>query len=224
MRPARQRKAAKGLLSAGVLLAFAIMSAAQAQDVPPRVRTSAFLEVVATRGLECGLLRPWQAASLRALNLLDMEGRQRDQRDLVVAETERLLAETDCDDESIKVWIEASRPGFDREMLPPYLVVYLTLVGYEDPPKVFTRATTRIRYGPAVEAISEKLLALEQAGVVPEGGQPWPDYIARTQEHVRGFVSSLADPDADLAEQNEAAGWIAQTARIVELWLADQGH
>ncbi len=179
---------------------------------------------MATRGVDCQLLRPWQAASLRALNLRDMEDWQADQRAAAVEEATRLLAETTCDDANLNAWTEAALLGFDREMLPPYLAAYLALVGYEDPPKVFTRATTRVRYGPAVEAIREKLSALEAAGVVPEGGMPWPVYIDETQAHVRGFVAALSDPDASLEERNEAAAWIAQTAHIIELWLADQGH
>lgn len=212
------------LLLLTALLSFALPPAAQAQEHSSRIRTAAFIEVMATRGVDCELLRPWQAASLRALNLRDMEDWPAEQRETAVAEATRLLPETPCDDATLTAWTEAAEPGFDREMLPPYLAAYLALVGYEDPPKVFTSATTRVRYGPAVETIREKLSALEAAGVVPEGGMPWPNYIERTQAHVRGFVTTLANPDASLQSRNEAAAWIAQTAHIIELWLADQGH
>ncbi|MEM9233549.1 MAG: hypothetical protein AAGA69_04835, partial [Pseudomonadota bacterium] len=114
-------------------------------------------------------------------------------------------------------------PGFDREMLPPYLIAYRTLVSYEDPPKEFSQTSLRVRYGPAVEAINAKLAALEEAGVVPEGGKPWPDYTKRTEGFVREFVSTLTNPDSDHEERRVAAAWVAQTAHIIELWLMEEG-
>lgn len=206
---------------AALSLVISGVFAAAAQEVSPRVRTAAFIEVAAARGLDCGLMRPWQAAALRALNLRDMEGWTPERRAEVVAEVQRRVAETACDDEALNVWIEGSRPGFDREMLPPYLVVYMTLAGAEAPPRVFSQTALRIDYTPAVDAIEAKLAALEAAGVVPEGGRPWPEYIDRTQAFVSRFVETLADPDAPPAEVDQAAAWLAQTAHVVELWLAD---
>ena len=201
-----------------------MVTGAWAQDVSPKVKTAAFLETVATKGAECDLLRPWQAAALRALNLEDMKGWSAEDREAVIAETERRLDGMTCGNDAMNMWIEGARPGFDREMLPPYLVAYLTFVGYEDPPAVFTKTTTRLRYGPAVQAIRDKLAALEEAGVVPEGGKPWPDYIEKTQSRVRAFVATLSNDEASLEDYNEAAGWVGQTAHIVELWLEDEGH
>lgn len=195
---------------------------AQAQEVSPRVRTAAFIEVAAARGLDCGLLRPWQAAALRALNLRDMGGWTPERRAELLAEVRRRASETACDDAALNEWIEGSRPGFDREMLPPYLVVYRTLAGEEVPPGVFSHTALRVDYGPAVDAIDAKLAALEAAGVVPEGGKPWPEYIARTNAFVSQFLETLADPDTPPAEADQAASWLAQTAHIIELWLADE--
>ncbi|WP_370339204.1 hypothetical protein [Parvularcula marina] len=208
---------------AAVMIAF-FSSAALADEAPsPRVKTAAFLEAVATKAEACEALRPWQSAALRALNLTDMERFSAEEREAVIAETNTRLAGMTCRDEAMTVWVEGARDGFDREMLPPYLIAYLTFVGYEDPPHVFTATTTRLRYGPAVEAIREKLAALEAVGVVPEGGRPWPEYIELTQSRVREFVAVMSDDETTPEEFNEAAGWMGQTAHIVELWLADQG-
>ena len=206
------------LFVAAVLLAS---QGAAAQEVSSKVKTAAFLEVIATRGAECDLLRPWQAASLRALNLQDMARWQSDRHTGVVEETARQLAETDCDSESLNVWIEAASRGFDSEMLPPYLVVYRLLAGQDEPPAIFTQTATRIRYAPAIDAINAKLAELEASGAVAEGGKSWPDYIENTETAVREFSALLDDETAPLAERNEAAGWIAQSAHIVELWLLD---
>jgi len=205
-----------------LLLAVSGGLVAQAQEVSPRVRTAAFIEVAAAKGLDCGLLRPWQAAALRALNLRDMEGWTAERHVELLGEVKRRLAETACDEETLNAWIEASYPGFDREMLPPYLVVYMTLAGMDAPPKVFAHTALRVDYGPALEAIEAKLDALEAAGVVPEGGKPWPEYIARTNAFVSQFLETLADPDASPAEVDQAAAWLAQTAHVIELWLGDE--
>lgn len=193
-----------------------------AGPVPGPVKSAAFLEVTATRGIECGLMQPWQASTLRALNLTDMESWTPERRLLLDDEIERSLRERTCDDEGVRAWIEAASRGFDSEMLPPYLIVYRTLVSYEAPPKIFTSTTTRLQYGRAVQAINEKLSALEASGAKPEGGGPWPEYIAGIETAARGFVSTLADEDAPLKDRDEASIWIAQTAHIVELWLLDE--
>lgn len=207
-----------------ILLSACVVSivTASAQPIPGSVKTAAFLEVTATRGLECGLLRPWQASALRALNLRDMENWNADRGALLATEVERSIAETSCDDEAMQAWINGARPGFDREFLPPYLIVYRTLVGYEDPPKVFSRTAVRLRYLPVIEAINAKLAAIEASGAVAEGGKSWPDSTKGVQEHARGFVATLTNPEASLAERDEAAGWIAQSAHIVELWFLDE--
>ncbi len=196
---------------------------AMADPVPGPVRSAVFLEAVATRGVECDLMRPWQASALRAQNLKDMERWSPERRLIFADEIERALSERSCDDEGIGVWINGASRGFDSEILPPYLIVYRTLVSYETPPAIFSSTTARLRYGPAVEAINQKLSALEASGAKAEGGKPWPEYIERIETAARGFVSTLANEDAPLAERDEAAVWIAQTAHIVELWLLDEG-
>ncbi|MBI1394233.1 MAG: hypothetical protein GC152_16000 [Alphaproteobacteria bacterium] len=196
---------------------------AAAADPPPRVRSAVFLETVAAKGVECGLLRHWQAATLRAANLNDMARWKPEDRTAMNEATRERLSDIACDDAGINAWIEGAGPGFESEMLPPYLIAYLTLVGYEDPPKVFTQTTTRILYGPAIEAIRQKLEALETSGAMPEGGKPWPAYIETTQRRFRDVISALWNEDASLEERAEAAGIVGQTAHVVELWLLDEG-
>lgn len=211
----------RALFFAAVLL---VSQSAAAQEVSSKVKTAAFLEVMATRGAECGLLRPWQAASLRALNLQDMARWQSGRHTGMIEETARQLAETDCESSSLNVWIEAASRGFESEMLPPYLVVYRVLASRDEPPKIFTQTAARILYAPAIEAINDKLSELEASGTVAEGGKPWPVYIENTERAVLEFSALLDDETAPLEKRNEAAGWIAQSAHIVELWLLDIDH
>lgn len=210
------------LLTAMLLCSGMGLTQVLAAPVPGPVKSAAFVEAVATRGLECGLLHPWQASALRALVLKDMERWPEERRALLEEESARVLSQRSCDDEAVRGWIDASSRGFESEMLPPYLIVYRTLVGYETPPAIFRTTTTRLRYGPALTAINEKLSALEASGAKPEGGGPWPDYIAGIEKAARGFVSTLANEDARPAERDQAAMWIAQSAHIVELWLLDK--
>lgn len=167
-------------------------------------------------------MRPWQAAALRALNRQDMAGLDDARRAEVVPETARQLAETDCENETMRVWIEGSSRGFDSEMLPPYLVAYKTIAGMQDPPQVFSATALRLDYAPAIAAIDAKFAALEASGAVAEGGYSWPDYIERTEGFIEGFAATLADPEATGEAADEAASWLAQSALVVELWLMDE--
>lgn len=204
-----------------IIVIFAFMTVAKAQDVSPRVKSAAFLEVIAERGVDCGLMKPWQAASLRALNLRDMNGWSFERRQAFQEETARRLKDTDCTNEAMNVWIEGASRGFESEMLAPYLIVYRTIVGYESPPEIFTQTTVRLRYGPVVKAINAKLEEIQESGAPAEGGKPWPEYVAGIEEAARGFVSTLSNPDASHEEREQAAIFIAQTAHIVELWMLE---
>lgn len=197
-------------------------SAAQAQQPSSRVRSAALIEVIAVRGVECDLMRPWQAAALRALNRQDMSGWDDERRAEVILETARQLSETDCDNQTVQAWIEGSSRGFDTEMLPPYLVAYATMARMDEPPAVFTATALRLDYAPAITAIDAKFAELEASGAVAEGGYSWPEYIERTEGFVEEFAATLADPEATGEAADEAASWLAQSALIVELWLMDE--
>ena len=205
-----------------VVLYTALITVAVAQPVPSSVRSAAFLEAIATRGLECGLLKPWQASALRALNLSDMERWPETRRASLGDEIKRSLAERDCEDKGVAAWIEGASRGFDSEMLPPYLIVYRSLAQLENPPAVFSSTTTRLRYDPAIEAINSKLSALEASDMKPEGGGQWPEYIAGIEKAAGDFVATLANENAAPSERDQASVWIAQSAHIVELWLLEE--
>ncbi len=204
------------------IFAVITQAAAQAEPVSPKVKSAAFLEVVAAKGAECDLLRPWQATALRALNYRDMENWSAELREELAGETSRRLSETDCDNESMTAWIDGASKGFDSEMLPPYLVAYRAMARMENPPKAFSYITLRTDYAPAIAAIDAKLAALEASGAVAEGGKPWPDYIARTERFVEGFAQTLNSADAAGEKADQAAAWLAQAALVVEQWLADE--
>ncbi len=202
------------------LLCAGVSSPAVAQQVSDRVRTAAFIETVVQRGVECDLMQPWQAAALRALNQQDMRDWDDQRISETIAEVERQLEKTTtCTNDAMNMWIEGSRPGFDSEMLPPYLVAYRMLARMDDPPKVFSATTLRMDYAPAIAAIDAKFAELEESGATAEGGYSWPDYISRTEEAISVFVATLSEAGASGAEADEAASWLAQSALIVELWL-----
>ncbi|MEO0398375.1 MAG: hypothetical protein AAF224_03005 [Pseudomonadota bacterium] len=214
-----------------LLISLSVFAAsADASPLPSQVKSAAFLHVVAKRGLECERLRPWQATAIKALAHKDMERWSAERRAALQPEIDRLDGETDCDTEAIKVWIDAAERGFESEMLPPYLVVYRAMAQRATPPKAFSAVALRTDYTAAIAAIDAKLAALEAAGVKPEGGKPWPEYIARTERFAEEFANALAEPAANAsAEGNNAAktppdlaaSYLAQSALVVEQWLAD---
>ncbi|MGD2133559.1 MAG: hypothetical protein PVI23_12265 [Maricaulaceae bacterium] len=210
------------LAASCVIVASTAHGQEPSQQAPSRVRSAALVDVMATRGLECGLLRPWQAVALRALNNYDMKSWNPEQREMVWPETARQLAETDCENEMMRVWIEGSSRGFETEMLPPYLVAYRTLALMENPPEVFAATALHLDHGAAVDAIDAKFAELEASGAVAEGGYSWPDYIENTQGFIEAFAATLADPQASGPEADQAAAWLAQSVLVVELWLMDQ--
>ena len=80
----------------------------------------------------------------------------------------------------------------------------------------------RAAHAEARAAITAKLMELEAAGAVPEGGGPWADFIARTgqqtNEIARAYESG-ALPERYTPAQIEAL--IEGAVRVTELWLAD---
>lgn len=207
------------------LLAIAGLAAASpafGQEVSQRARTAAFIEVVATRGVECEIVKPWQAAALRAANQQDMAGFSDERIQETIGETKVQLEKTTCTNDAMNIWVEGSRPGFESEMLPPYLIAYRQMARLETPPKAFTGTALRLDYAPVIAAIDAKLDAIASSGATAEGGRPWPEYISRTETQIAEFVTILTDPEASGPAADEAASWLAQSARIVELWFKDQ--
>lgn len=213
-----------GSVCAGLVLAVPLLAAlpAMAQDqLPTAVRSNAMVQMFADRGLDCDLLKPWQSAALRGMVAEDMAARPAEQLDLMAAEAERLGAETACDADLLNAWIDGSSRGFETEMLPPYLVAYRQMARMQNPPDVFLEAAANDDLPAAVTAIDAKLEALEAAGVMPEGGQSWPEYFARVEEFIAGFVALQDSGDAESAEVLQASALIRQSVEITELWLMD---
>lgn len=209
-----------GLMAAGMALCVGGGAVAQ-EGLPSAVRSNAFVQMVAERGLECGLLKPWESAALAGMVRDDMSRRSEELQAQMEAEAARLSAETSCDANALNVWIEGSSPGFEREILPPYLVAYLQLAQMETPLEVFTDTTSLDDYGPAIARIEAKIDALEAEGVMPEGGMSWPAFMDRVEDFVAGFSAMLDSGDQDSAEIAQAKGMIEKSALITELWLQE---
>lgn len=199
------------------IFSFLIGPLALANPQDSQVKSNAFIEAVAQRGNECGLLVEWQGLSLRAMALEDRKRFTREQHSGVEAAIQDQLANMTCDSESLTVWIDAARQGFEIELLSPYLIVYQSLAKMSDPPQTFSAISLRTDYTPIIESIDRKLTELEASGRAAEGGKSWPDYIERTAGAAFGFVASLEDDGGD-----QAAAWIAQSALIVESWYEQE--
>lgn len=204
-----------------LLFCAMILPGVAAAQTPANVKSAAFLEVIATRGAACSLLKPWQASALRALVLQDMERWPREERALLPPEARARLATTTCEDEAVRAWIDAAQRGFESEMLAPYLVAYRHFARAETRPDVFTKTATRLRYAEAIDAISAKLDALAASGAVPDGGGPWPEFTSRIEDAMDDYMKTLASGEAPAGEQAKAAAFIAQAAHVVELWLME---
>jgi len=214
----------KTIATAAMAMAVLAGGPAAAQGLPGQERSFALVSMFAERGDDCGLLRPWQAATLRAQVEEASRGWDGDTLARVMEERARLIAETACDSELLNAWIEAAQEGFDAEYLPPYLVVYRALARMDEPPAAFTAVTLRLDYAPAIDAIGSHLDAMAASGRPAEGGKPWPEFIARTEAFALEFAARLED-EGDVADsrysRGEAAGWLAQSALVTELWLDD---
>ena len=197
-------------------VACAMVATGAADPVPTKVRSGAYMEMIAQRGAECGLLKDWESLSINALTLQDRDGWSEELLESLKAETAKQVAETECDSEMLTLWIDAARPGFDAEMLAPYLVAYKTLAELDAPSHVFEATALRLDKAPVIAAIDAKLAELAASGRPAEGGKPWPEYIDRTRDGVLEFAGQLESEGGD-----QAAGWMAQSARIIETWYAE---
>lgn len=211
-------------IAAGVCT-LALSGAAAAQDNrPSQYRSLVFLGAIADRGLACGLLRPWQAAALNVQAADVMHRWTPEQRTQLQSDAAAQGEAMACDDESMNVWIGGAQRGFEGEMLAHFIVIYAALSEMAPPVAPFTDATQLQSHDEARAAIAAKLAELEASGAVPEGGGPWPDFIARTSAAVTQTVRAYEAgelPERYTREQIETL--IAGSVRVTELWLADSG-
>jgi hypothetical protein len=167
-----------------------------AQGLPNREQSVVLLNVIALKGGECGLLRPWEAATVQALADQDTLGWEQTRVAATAAETQALLARTGCDEPFLHLWIDGARRGIEAEYLSLHLVVYRALLSMQAPPDAFREAATRASPAADIAAIDAKLAALEASGARPDGGGPWPEFIASTSAAVEQFAPMLDQGEA----------------------------
>jgi hypothetical protein len=205
-----------------VLTCFSLMltaAPAAAQGLPNRDQSVVLLNIIALKGAECGLLRPWEAEIIHSMAEQDMLGWDEPRKARIAAETNTRLAETNCDTPSVvSVWIEAARRGIATEYLSLFLVIYRTMLKMDAPPLIFNDLAERDSPAADIAAIDAALAEIEASGARPDGGGPWPQFIEGTSEFVREFAPLL---DAGAAPP-EIAFAIPSAIAIAELWLADQ--
>lgn len=99
-------------IAVAVMLAGA-SAGVQAAELSSRARSVVFLDVIATRGVECGLLEAWQGLALRTQMSQEVAQLTPEQRSAVAAAASEKAAETACDSPSITQWIGAAKPNFE---------------------------------------------------------------------------------------------------------------
>ncbi len=206
-----------------LVVVLAVPALAENRRLPGQQESAVVVELMADRGLHCGLLRPWQAASLR-MQTRDLIARFDDAgRAAVAAEIEARRPAMACDDPLLTTWIKGSLPGFDREHLPELLAGYRALATQDVPPARFRNATGRKDYSSALALIDAKLAALEAAGVRPPGGKGWQALAERQAAFAAQMSAAISGVgDAGRVSPAQAAQIVEDVARIGELWLADQ--
>jgi hypothetical protein len=213
---------------AAVLAGHAALGApaVHAQGLPSMSDSAVFLAVVADRGAACELLVDWEAAAVRAEARRAIERFEGPERADIRADVARRAGDTACDDDAMTAWIEAARPGVEREYLPHFLAAYRALAMMESPPSVFLAAAPRHDYYEAVTAIDDKIAALDAAGVRAEGGVEWDKFMSRTGEAVAAMAGTLVSGEGDWqgATPDQAAAYMVDAGVVTELWLAAEGE
>lgn len=210
----------KYLIASFVILSLPLGPHVFAQGMPGQEDSLVLVSIIAERGEDCGLLHDWEAAGLQAQMIEGLRQRDSDSRARIVENRRTRLAEMDCSDELLNAWIEGARPNLGHEVLPPYLIVYRAMARMESPPAVFTATTLRLDYAPAIAAINHHIDMLEASGRPAEGGAAWPEYISGIETHAAEFAALVTGEGSEgWTSRDQAAGWIAQSALITEMWL-----
>lgn len=208
-------------------LAAAAMAAegAEAQGLPDMADSVIFVSVAAERGGECGHLADWEAAAVRAEARRALERFSLDERAEIREDAEARALATTCDDPAITAWIDATRPGIEREYLPQFLAAYRALADMETPPSVFLAAAPRRDYAEAIDAIDAKVAALDAAGARPEGGGEWDGFMTHTGNAIVEMAETLVSGERDWQNvtPDQAAAYMVDAGVVTELWLAAEG-
>lgn len=210
----------KYLIASFVILSLPLAPQALAQGLPGQEDSLVLVSIIAERGEDCGLLHDWEAAGLQAQVIEGTRQRDDESRARIIENRQTRLAEMTCDNELLNAWIEGARPNLGYEVLPPYLIVYRAMARMETPPTVFTATALRLDFAPAIAAIDQQLEMLEASGRPAEGGADWPGYIRGIETHAAEFAALVTGEGTESrTSRDQAAGWIAQSALITEMWL-----
>jgi hypothetical protein len=205
------------LLALPILLAAAAPAAAQQPD-------PAFVFVVATgeRGLECGLLAPWESEVILTETGRIMAGLSDTQRQIVAEAAAAQADATPCDDPALTGWIAGARPGIIGEWLSPHLALFHALASMQPLPAEFAAAIGDVDLAAANAAIEAQFAAFNGEHVRPEGALDWPAF----QTMIDGVAEQIVDAAEGRAggpfTAGESVTYIDDAATIVLLWLADR--
>ena len=204
-----------------LLTALLALTVAQTEAAPQEVQSILFLEIVARRAPECGLLEDWQSAAIRTQTAQALRGYDIASQDIFETEIATRTPTVTCDDPQMTAWIEGIEPGIAREFLPQFLVAYRAFARLDTPPAIFTASATADAER-AMSLIEGEIARLSEAGVTPEGGGDWATHQARVDEAAVSIADILASGQSDGMTPADAAVLVRDAVNVTELWLAAQ--
>ena len=206
------------IASASVILAFAAPAAAQ-DDVAD---TYILLTTFAAKGLECDLLRPWEAATIRAETERFLTRYATADAEAIRAAAGESIAETPCDDEGMNQWLDAALPGVETEWLPPNLAMFRGLAAMEPRLPQFEDAATGMDVEAAIAEIEAQFAAFTAEGIEPEGDPGWETFQQSIDLIAVELADAIVNGDNDTFMQAEAETILIEATEIARLWLADR--
>tara|TARA_R110002073_G_scaffold26574_1_gene87056 strand:- start:156 stop:854 length:699 start_codon:yes stop_codon:yes gene_type:complete len=210
------------LIATCFALTLTASALAQNNGLPTQRQGLVLVETIAQRGVECDLLRPWESQALRAQTSREMAAYDAETRAEIEAEIASMAGEMACDAPFLNAWIEGAHPGFEREMLPFFLVGYTAFAQMDTPPALFTEMTGRDNFDLPLSMVGAEIERLQSNGVMPEGGVEWPAFEARIDEAAADIAGALRGEEGGDFPAEEAAGYVRDIATVTELWLTDQ--
>lgn len=191
---------------------------ALAETLNPRLRSAVFMEVISARGVECGLLAPWEGAALRVQMIEELSRLSEADRAAVTEAAAVRGAQTPCDSPSITTWIEAAQPNMDTEMLPPHLLVYRALTERDPRPDFFTARTGTVDVAAVRAAVDAKIADYAASGARFEGGKPWDAYATRTGEQIEAVIGAATGTGPAGFPPERARAMLEQAIEITHIW------
>jgi len=210
--------------AAALLLSAAVPLSAQNNGLPNQQQSAVLMTLIADRGEECGLLRPWQAESLRIQNRDLIERLGEEGREAVAREIETRRPAMGCDDGLLVSWTDAAGPNFEQEYLPELLGAYRAFALQPSPPAIFLESAGRQDFSEVLTRIDAKLAEMEAAGVRPPSGMTWPQLLERQATAAAEIRTAIAEDAQDgRFTRAQGEGLVRDIVTITELWMADQG-